>query len=205
MARFIDSIYSQESTEMAAQVVQRIVLSAIVNSTDELIKKHNADNILTQYLSEDTDLLTCDEGDVARLISVFKSLGVSFVDIENQICVGELFDAVYRENLIRDYRGEMYPALVNAYIDTYLDPETEDVYLSRGVESVNEIHRLFAVHAASVVVVRVRVGEPAVFRGAPQAVKGVGGGICVLRGDRQSPSAGGGDHERRAVWLVTTG
>lgn len=99
LEQFIHSTYSDEEDAMDKYVVQRIVLDALVCSSEEVIKSQNDEDTLSEYLSSELDAVECNNENVEKLTSSFKLLNVKLEDIHKQIHNRELFDALYAEEL----------------------------------------------------------------------------------------------------------
>lgn len=84
---------------MPSDLIRRFSIETLYFSNVRDIIKINADNCLSEYISQKPDYLSIEQPDIDKLISCFKVIGVSFVHIDFEASNIQLFDEVYENNL----------------------------------------------------------------------------------------------------------
>lgn len=91
--------YALKESEFSADWVKRYSIGTLYYSASNVIETINIDNCLTDYLSDSADYLAIEEPKVDKLISGFKLLNASFVNINFERANKALFDGVYQQSL----------------------------------------------------------------------------------------------------------
>lgn len=91
--------YALSKNSMSSKQLRHYSISSLCYSSLEDIQQMNEDGRLTKYISESADYLNISEPMVKRLISGFKALGISFIDIDPSSANEALFKAVYENSL----------------------------------------------------------------------------------------------------------
>ncbi|WP_368879890.1 YobI family P-loop NTPase [Proteus mirabilis] len=91
--------YALKESEFSADWVKRYSIGTLYYSASNVIETINVDNCLTDYLSDSADYLAIAEPKIDKLISGFKLLNASFVNINFERANKTLFDRVYQQSL----------------------------------------------------------------------------------------------------------
>lgn len=82
-----------------ANFIKEYTILTIYNSSDEEIKKINNEHTLTDYISNEKTFLNIFQPSIDRIIHIFKIIKVSFISIEYNAAVSDLFTEVYHNSL----------------------------------------------------------------------------------------------------------
>lgn len=84
---------------LSANQIKRFSIETLYHSDLSNIEEVNVNNCLTEYISESPDYLNISQPNISKLVDGFKSIGVSFREINYEVSYKQLFEAVYTNNL----------------------------------------------------------------------------------------------------------
>ena len=88
-----------QCSAMTDTQIRQYSINTLCFSDEDTIAKVNADNCLSEYISNITDYLAIENTTVDKLLTGFLLISVSFVSIDYETANKELFDGVYRNRL----------------------------------------------------------------------------------------------------------